>query len=258
MTERQALVLKDIFYRIKQFYFGVSEKPLSAANLTSGEATEYVAALREAEQTLFLPEEGRALPEDAEVMLRRASALTREALTEGDIHLAGDLSALTVRLIGVYVFPYMSRRRFASRCLRPFREEHGTHFFAEEESLFLASPDARFRFRPFFRPATEGHYYDDDADSALREAHPVLHGLFLAFGVLLFLGAIIAYALLAPVIVGKTGPSFLLGFLGMGAFAIGLYSIALAFIRQFMGRVLTPVLLIGGAILTALSFLLAL
>ena len=139
MTEKQAVTLKDIFFRIKQFYYGVSEKPLSAANMTAGEATEYIAALKEAEDTLFLSDgdqklsdggrklsDGdRQLSDDAEGMLRTLCEAVRSALAEKNIRLAGDLAALGVRLLGVYTFPYMSRRDFVRKCLVPLREKHG-------------------------------------------------------------------------------------------------------------------------------------
>ena len=82
MTENQALFLKDVLFRVKQFYYGVSDKPLSAAQMTAGEATEYVAALKEAEQSLCLPDRGRVLPPDADTMLLQLCKLTREALLD--------------------------------------------------------------------------------------------------------------------------------------------------------------------------------
>lgn len=258
MTERQALELKDVFYRIKQFYFGVSEKPLSAANLTSGEASEHVAVLKEAEDTLFLPEQGRALPPDGDRMLRRACIYIREALVDKNIRLAGNLSAFSIRLLGVYLFPYMSRRRFYEKCLLPLREEHGDGLFAEEEADFLSAPSLPLRLRPCFRRTREGYYYEDDADASLKEARPFLHTVFLLLGLLLFVGSIVAYGACAPLIAGGSSVWFLLGYLGAAAFGVGLYSVVLAFVRQYMGQVLTLVLTLGGAVFMVLSVLLTL
>ena len=96
MTEKQALALKDIFFRIKQFYYGVSDKPLSAANLTAGDSAEYIAALKTAEATLFLPSEGKETDKDAEGMLRTLCVETRTALSDKNIRLAGDLAVLGI------------------------------------------------------------------------------------------------------------------------------------------------------------------
>ena len=194
MTEKQALALKDIFFRIKQFYYGVSDKPLSAANLTAGDSTEYIAALKTAEETLFEKSEGKPLDEDADEMLRTLCVETRVALTDKNVRLAGDLSALGIRLIGVYTFPFMKRADFVRKCLIPLREKHEISLFEAEEAAFLSRTSLPFRLSPSFAPR-EGRYYEDDADEALKTAHPILYALFVALGVLLFAGSIVGFGL---------------------------------------------------------------
>ncbi len=257
MTENQALVLKDVLFRIKQFYYGVSDKPLSAAQMTAGEATEYVAALKEAEATLFVPEKGKTLADDADVMLLHLCELIREALLDKNIRLAGDLSALGVRLLGVYTFPCMGRARFWKKCMTPFREKHGEHFFAALEELFLAGENTALCLRPSFSHK-EGRYYEDDADEALSVAHPILHGFFLLLGVLLFLGSVVGFGFFAGAGLSLSSPWLILGYLGAGAFGVGLYSLAMTFIHQYMGHTLTLFFSLGGALLILLSLLLAL
>ena len=68
MTEATALELKDLFFRIKQFYYGVGDRNESVTETTAGEASEYIAALRAAEVTLTAPdaEAARPLPADAD------------------------------------------------------------------------------------------------------------------------------------------------------------------------------------------------
>jgi hypothetical protein len=257
MTENQALFLKDVLFRVKQFYYGVSDKPLSAAQMTAGEATEYVAALKEAEQSLCLPDRGRVLPPDADTMLLQLCKLTREALLDKNIRLAGDLSALGIRLLGVYTFPCMGRKRFWEKCMTPFREKHGEHFFAAQEEMFLAGENTALRLRPSFLHQ-EGRYYEDDADEALSVAHPVLHSVFLVLGVLLFLGSIVGFGFFAGAGLSLSSPWLILGYLGAGAFGAGLYSLAMAFIHQYMGHTLTLLLSVGGALAVLLSLFLAL
>lgn len=257
MTERQALKLKDIFFRIKQFYYGVSDKPLSAANMTAGEATEYVTALKEAERTLFADTEGKRLEEDADGMLLTLCAEIRAALTDKNFRLAGDLSALGVRLIGVYTFPYMTRRDFVKKCLLPLREKHEIPLFLAEEAAFLSGAHLPFRLSPAFSSG-EGHYYEDDADEALRVSHPVIYALFVFFGILLFAGSIVGFGVLAGVGLSLSSPWLILGYLASAAFGVGLYSLLMSLVHQYMGHTLTGILAIGGALLMALSLFLAL
>ena len=249
--------LKDIFFRIKQFYYGVSEKPLSAANMTVGEATEYVAALKEAEETLFLPQEGKPLAEDADGMLLTLCHEVREALTEKNIRYAGDLSALGVRLLGVYTFPFMSRRDFVKKCLNPLRDKHECTLFEKEEAAFLAASALPFRLSPAFSHG-EGHYYENDADEALKVAHPVIYNIFVWLGMLLFAGSIVGFGALAGAVLSLSSPWLILGYLGSAAFGVGLYSLLMSFVHQYMGHALTLSLAVGGFASMLLSLLLAL
>ena len=257
MTEAQALALKDIFYRIKQFYYGVSDKPLSAANLSAGDASEYIAVLMEAETTLFSPSEGRRLPADADKMLLHTCQLARTALKEKNIRLAGDLSALGVRLVGVYTFPSMGRTRFWRECMLPFRDKHGETLFAALEEEFLKGKSTALRLTPSFSRG-EGRYYDDDADEALKLAHPFLYWVFVLFGILLFFGSVVAFGFVAGMGFGISSPYLILGYLGAAAFGAGLYSLVMTFVRQYMGHLLTGILAIGGALAMVASILLAL
>lgn len=259
MTEATALELKDLFFRIKQFYYGVGDRNESVTETTAGEASEYIAALREAEVTLTAPdaEAARPLPADAAVMLLTLCREARVALTEKNVRLAGDLAALGVRLVGVYTFPNMGRRRFWDKCVLPFREKHGEAFFAAEEAEFLSGAPSVLRLSPSFL-RREGRYYDDDADEALKLAHPVLHTAFTVLGVLLFLGAIVGFGLVSRLALGVSSPWLVLGYFGAAALGVGLYSLAMTFIRQYMGHFLTVLLSVGGALLVALSLGMAL
>lgn len=257
MTEKQALALKDIFFRIKQFYYGVSDKPLSAANLTVGDSTEYISALKEAEATLFGQDEGKLLDEDADGMLRTLCVEIRTALTDKNVRLAGDLSALGIRLIGVYTFPFMKRTDFVRKCLIPLREKHEISLFAAEEEAFLSRASLPFRFSPSFAPR-EGRYYEDDADEALKTAHPIIYAIFVTLGVLLFAGSVIGFGLFAGLALSLSSPFLILGYLGAAAFGVGLYSLLMAFAHQFMGRALTLFLLVAGGLSMVLSVVLAL
>jgi len=257
MTEKQALSLKDIFFRIKQFYYGVSDKPLSAANMSVGEASEYIALLKEAETTLFLPIAGKTLASDADEMLSILCMEVRAALVDKNIRLAGDLAALGVRLIGVYTFPFMSRRDFVRKCLAPLREKHEISLFAEREADFLAGGHLPFRLSPSFAPR-EGRYYEDDADEALKLAHPILYGVFLLFGILLFAGSIIGFGVLAGVGLSLSSPWLILGYFGAAAFGAGLYSLLMAFAHQYMEHILTLLLSVGGLASMLCSLFLAL
>ena len=259
MTEAKILSLKDLFFRIKQFYYGVSDKTESAADKTAGETADYVAALKEAEAGFALPdgEEGRALPTDAEKMLRHLCALARTALVEKNVRLAGDLAALGIRLIGVYTFPSMGRRRFWEKCMLPFRDRHGEEYFAELEEEFLGGAPTALRLSPSFE-RREGRYYEDDADEALKLAHPVLYYVFSALGALLFLGFVIGFGLVTRLVIGVSSPWLVMGYLGAAALSIGVYSLAMTLVRQYMGHFLTVLLSAGGALLIALSLFLAL
>lgn len=257
MTEKQALALKDIFFRIKQFYYGVSDKPLSAANLTAGDSAEYIAALKTAEEELFLPGGGKTLDDDADVMLKKLCVETRFALTEKNVRLAGDLSALGVRLVGVYTFPFMKRADFVRKCLIPLREKHEISLFAEEEAAFLSRSGRPFRLSPSFAPR-EGRYYEDDADEALKLAHPILYALFVVLGMLFFAGSIVGFGIFAGFVLSLSSPWLILGYFGAAAFGVGLYSLFMSFVHQYMGHTLTLLLSVSGGLSMLLSVLLAL
>lgn len=259
MTEAKALEFKDLFFRIKQFYYGVGDRNESVTETTAGEASEYIAALREAEAALDAPDtdDSRPLPPDASGMLFTLCREARVALTEKNVRLAGDLAALGVRLLGVYTFPNMGRRRFWDKCMLPFREKHGEEFFVAEEAEFLAGAPTVLRLSPSFA-RKEGRYYDDDADEALKLAHPVPHTAFTVLGVLLFLGAILGFGLVTRLALGVSSPWLVLGYFGAAALGVGLYSLAMTLIRQYMGHFLTVLLSVGGALLIALSLGMAL
>ena len=259
MTEKQLLSLKDLFFRIKQFYYGVSDKTDSAADKTAGETADYIAALKEAEADVAAgTSDARSfIPSDADKMLLHLCALARAALVEKDVRLAGDLSALGIRLIGVYTFPSMGRRRFWERCMLPFRDKHGDEYFAELEEEFLDGAPTALRLSPSFE-RREGRYYEDDADEALKLAHPLLYYAFSVLGTVLFLGFVIGFGLVTRLVIGVSSPWLVLGYLGSAALSIGIYSLAMTLVRQYMGHFLTLLLTVGGALLVALSLILAL
>lgn len=255
MTEKQALAFKDLFYRIKQFYYGASDHPFSSAHRSSGDAAEYIAALKEAEENLSLPEAGRPLADDAAEMFSYTARLTREALADGNIRLAGDAAALGVQLVGVYTFPCMKRQRFWKKCVLPFREKHSEDLFAEVEADFLSRRSATLWLRPSFSHG-EGYYYDDDADESLRSSHPVVYALFILLGILLFLGSVTLFGLVSGLGLHITSFWMILGYAGAAALGVGLYSFAMTFIRQYMGHLLTISLSVCGVLAIVFSFVL--
>ena len=255
MTEQNIYILKDIFYRVKQFYFGTSDKTLSAASVSSGEATEYIAALRDAEQSLFGESEA-GMPKDADAMLLRAVLLIKEAFLDKSFRLAGDLAEAAVHLCGVYTFPFLSRERFMDKHLIPLREKHEVCFFEEEEAAFLAERDLRVRLRPVFhRPKHDAYYYEEDSDGEMSAAHPVLYSAFAVLGILLFVGALVGYGLLTHAL-SLFGAWVILGYIGAAALGVSLFSLLMAWIRQYMGHALTLTLLTGGGLCILISLLL--
>ncbi len=256
MTESNLYILKDIFYRVKQFYFGTSDKTLSAASMTSGEASEYVAALKDAEAHLFSESDG-SCPADADAMLLCATILIKDALKDKNFRMAGDIADTAVQLCGVYTFPFLSRKRFWEKHLLPLREKHEEAFFAEEESLFLAGADSKIRLRPVFhRPHHNSYYYEEDSDSEMAKAHPVLYLLFAALGILLFVGSIVGYGIWLSAL-SLSGAWCILGYFGAILFGISLFSLLMAWIRQYMGHILTFSALFIGlcAMLTSILLL---
>ncbi len=255
MTEQNIYILKDLFYRVKQFYFGTSDKTLSAANMSSGEASEYIAALKEAEKDLFTENDG-SCPDDADTMLLCALRLIKEALTEKNFRLAGDIADAAVHLSGVYTFPYLSRKRFFDKHLTPLREKHEQAFFSEEEALFLSGENTKIRLRPVFRrPHHADYYYEEDSDSEMAKAHPILYTLFAVMGILLFVGSIAAYGILT-VALSLSGAWCILGYFGAILLGISLFSLLMAWIRQYMGHILTVSAFLIGLISITTSILL--
>lgn len=251
MTEKDLYELKDLFFRVRQFYYGAGRDTIAGAGVDKGETAEYIAALGAAEKTLFSGE--NTLAPDADDMLLYTVKTLSHALKEKNYRLAGDVAEVGVRLCGVYTFPCISRKRFWEKRVLPLREKHGDELFCENEERFLKEKNTRLALKPSFSARLRGaRYYDEDSDAEMLEAHPVLYVLFAVFGMLLFLGAIALYA----VFLGGNGVWDLLGYLGAAVFGAGLFSLPMAFIHQYMGHKLTFSLLLLGALLTALSVLL--
>lgn len=253
-TEKDMLPVKDLFCRVRQFYFGANEKPLSAAEADTRNAVDYIAAIRKETEVLA------SFPGECPRLLLYCLGLVKTALSEKNYRMAGDLSDVGIRLCGVFFFPYLSRAAFVRRAVRPFEEKHECAFFVpkgqDTEAAFLAAKDTPFRFRPFFGRAKQAtHYEEGDYDAEFRQAHPTLYGAFMAVGLVLFFGAFVLYWFLAHRAFDKDGALLLLGYLGAGAFGTGLFSLLLSFIRQYMGHVLTALFLVGGFCLAALPLL---
>lgn len=253
-SEKDMLPSKDLFCRVRQFYFGANEKPLSAAEADTRDAADYIAAIRREEAALA------AFTGECPRLLLRCLGMIKTALTEKNYRMAGDLSDVGIRLCDVFFFPFLSRRAFVKQAVRPFEDRHECAFFAAEgedtEAAFLAGRDTPFRLRPFFgRDRHAGHYAEGDYDAEFRAAHPALYRCFLALGLLLFFGAFVLYWVLAHRVFGKDGALLVLGYIGAGALGTGLFSLLLSFIRQYMGHVLTALLLGGGLCLAALPLL---
>jgi hypothetical protein len=75
---------------------------------------------------------------------------------------------------------------------------------------------------------------------------------------LCFFGSIVGFGLLAGLGLSLSSPYLILGYAGAAAFGVGLYSLAMTFIRQYMGHLPTLLLGLGGAIAMVASLLLAL
>lgn len=256
MTERCMRDVKESFFRVKQFYYGSAERTEVSLSVSVGEVADYVSELR-AVLAACLAEQSPDDKDDAPHMLARVAALVADALTERDYRLAGDLADAGIRLTEVYAFPYLSRKRFVTKVLTPLREKHGVELLAEEERDFLSRPDEKVLLRPSFRTAREeGHYVTAHADDSLRVAHPVLYFVFLFLGALAFFGVIVGYSVLTTGTFGLSGGFVLLGLLGSSLFGIGVFSLLMTFVRQYMGHAATLALLaVGGALMT-LSWLL--
>lgn len=252
MTKEGLYRLKDLFFRIRQFYYGAGHDTIAGAGVDAGEAAEYVAALKDAERECFGGEDGIAAP-DADAMLLYTVKEIRAAFAEKNYRLAGDLSSVGTRLCGVYGFPCLSRKRFWEKQVLPLREKHGDGFFSACEEEFLEGKNASLVLLPDFSgKRSAARYYDEDADAQMLEAHPVLYTLFAALGMLLFIGALLLYGFLL-----RTGTAWdILGYLGAGIFGVGLFSLPMAFIHQYMGHALTFSCLLLGSVLVALAVML--
>lgn len=259
MTEKTVQSVKDLFFRVKQFYYGSAERTEVSLAVSAGEVTEYVSALRQA-AALCEAEEGASCEkyeEDAPRMLARMCLFTVEALEDRNYRLAGDLAEAGIRLVGVYRFPYLGRKRFVDKVLQPLRVKHELALLEEEEGAFLSLPDASFLFRPSFRTCREeGYYINEDTDDSLRVAHPLLYFVFVFLGALLFFGTIVGYVAFTALALSLSGGLILLGLLGSALFGIGLFSLLMTFVRQYFGHKATLALLISGALLMALSWIL--
>lgn len=255
MTEAWMQDAKELFFRVKQFYYGSAERTEASLAVSAGEVSDYVSALRATcAACLSAQTQDR---EDGPRMTARVASLIADALQERDYRLAGDLADVGIRLTGVYSFPYLSRKAFVKKVLCPLREKHGAHILAEEEAEFLALPDKKVFLRPSFRtPREEGHYVVQHADDSLRYAHPVLYFVFLLFGALVFFGAIVGYSALTMGVLQISGGFVLLGLLGSTLFGVGLFSLLMTFVRQYMGHAATLLCLLGGGMLMGLSWLL--
>ena len=252
MTEKHLFELKDLFFRVRQFYFGAGRDTLASAGVDKGETAEYVAALKK-EEAAIGKEGEKTLAPDADEMLLYTVTLIKDALLSKDYRLAGDLAELGARLCGVYTFPAISRKRFFEKQIVPLREKHGDELFSELEERFLKEKNTSLVLKPSFSTRMRGaRYYEEDSDAEMLEAHPVLYALFAVFGMLLFVGAIVLYAL----VLDGNGALDILGYLGAAAVGTGLFSLSAAFMHQYMGHKLTLSLFAVGAIFVALSVIL--
>ena len=253
MTEKSLYELKDLFFRVRQFYFGAERDALASSGVDKGETAEYIAALGQAENACFGKGGAKTLASDADGMLLYTVKTLKSALKERDYRLAGDLAEVGSRLCGVYVFPFISRKRFWEKQIVPLREKHSEELFCALENDFFKEKNTAFALKPSFSTRLRGaRYYEEDSDAEMLEAHPVIYTLFAVLGMLLFVGVIVAYALL----LGGNGAWDILGYLGAAVFGAGLFSFPMAFIHQYMGHKLTFSLLAVGALFAALSVLL--
>ncbi|MBO5755275.1 MAG: hypothetical protein J6R89_04360 [Clostridia bacterium] len=256
MTEACMREVKDLFFRVKQFYYGSAERTEISLAVSVGEVADYVGALKAA-STACLAEEKDKEKDDAPHMLARMLDLVAEALQDRNYRLAGDLADVGIQLMGVYSFPYISRKRFVKTALLPLREKHGEELLLEEEKLLLSRPDGRVALRPSFRsPREEGHYVSEHADDSFRRAHPILYVAFMVLGALVFFGAVAGYTALTTAVFGLSGGFVLLGLLGSVLFGMGLFRLLMTFIRQYMGHGVTLFLLVTGGALMGISWLL--
>ncbi|MBP3436327.1 MAG: hypothetical protein J6K61_00260 [Clostridia bacterium] len=253
MEEKKILAVKDVFCRVKQFYYGVSDKRAALYVADTGRTAEYTKALRDL-RGIFTPAEQQG--EAAGYLLACAEQI-EEAFAERNFRLAGDLAEAGIRLCGVFDFPYFSRKRFYETVVSPLEERHGVSFFADGGKAFLAGKDKRIALRPVFTQRERHlHYSEENTDADFELAHPWLYRLFLVLGLLVFVLPIVVYAVLVNTLFGGGNGAAVLGFLGAAMLGGGLVSLLMSLIRQYMGRFLTLLLLCGGAILLTVSFML--
>ncbi len=248
MEKRRLLAAKDVFCRIKQFYYGSREGLRVTAAEDVGKTADYLAALGTLEEA-FRDAEG----ESARLVLSCADKI-REALKDKNFRLAGDLAHLGVRLCGVFDFPFFSRRRFYETVVLPLEDKHGIAFFEDEGREFLAGKDVKPLLHPTFAKKEPSlRYADADADGDFALAHPWLYRLFTVLGLLLLALPILLYAVLTREL---SGAAKILGFFGAAALGVSLDSLLLAFVRQYMGHIATALLAALGAALVGISLLL--
>jgi len=265
MTKENVLYLKDLFYRIKQFYFDTGKNAIVNMGTDVGETREYIAALKEAIASCFSATAKPEIARDADAMLLRACRLILDALAEKDYRLAGDLAAVATRLCGVYIFPCLARRKFWEKYMLPLREKHEAAFFEEEEQAFLAGKNTKLLLIPRFSARRDAaRYYEEDSDSEMKEAHPVIYSLFAVVGMLLLVFIVAYYGI--TVFLGRkfgifqneglSGAWAILGYVGAVLYGTGLFSFLVAWIHQYMGHIITFACLIGGYVMMVASLFL--
>ena len=248
MEEKQLLAAKDVFCRIKQFYYGRREGLRVTAAEDVGKTADYLEALKALDLAL-----ADAKGEAASLVLSCAEKI-KEALKDKNFRLAGDLAHLGVRLCGVFDFPFFSRRRFYETVVLPLEDKHGILFFEDEGRAFLSGADIAPLLRPSFAKREESlRYADADADGDFALAHPWLYRLFTVLGLLALALPILLYAVFTRELIGAAK---ILGFLGAAAIGTALDSLLLSFVRQYMGHIATGALSLLGALLVGLSLLL--
>ena len=75
---------------------------------------------------------------------------------------------------------------------------------------------------------------------------------------LLFAGSVVGFGLFAGLALSLSSPWLILGYLGAAAFGVGLYSLLMSFVHQYMGHTITLLLSVSGALFMLFSLLLAL
>ena len=199
MEEKKILAVKDVFCRVKQFYYGVSDKRAALYVADTGRTAEYTKALRDL-RGIFTPAEQQG--EAAGYLLACAEQI-EEAFAERNFRLAGDLAEAGIRLCSVFDFPYFSRKRFYETVVSPLEERHGVSFFADGGKAFLAGKDKRIALRPVFTQRERHlHYSEENTDADFELAHPWLYRLFLVLGLLVFVLFLPLAAIVSSLLMG--------------------------------------------------------